>query len=654
MLRQWSGARSVRLLLWPVTLICLSITSCFPPALEQADSKTDQLDSDNIELPAEAACDSDCASLSGPCSRGECVAGQCVAAPLGQDTMCEDERGQCWIGRCQGLVCVVSPKNCSDGLDCSDDACNLTTGECVHDRSACVCENDSNCDNGDPCDGQERCRSDGTCVSGEAIVCERGLDPCNPVACDKRDGVCRADTADNGTSCDDGDPCSLADRCTAGSCDGTQKSCEPSGPCESFGVCDSLTGLCQPTPRSEGAACETISHLGFCVADQCIPRRVLAGGSHTCVMDGDQLGCWGNGFLGQLGIGSIVKVGDDEHPLAFGLLRFTPGLSSVSLGLNHTCSVLADSRLRCWGEGANYQHGYGHNSDVGQTQSAPQLGNLAIPLVSSVAAGSDHTCALMEGSKLPRCWGRNTHGQLGRAATVTIGGANEAIDVSFPSRFARLYAGPNTTCGIDEQARLWCWGQNTLGKLGLGHTRNIGDDEAPSTAGYVPLDGGVVEVGIGSAHVCVLLDDGRIRCWGGGPFLGLARNDALGDDEAVLSVDSVQLGGRAIGVSVGSFHTCALLEDGAVRCWGLNDFGQLGLGHTNGIGQSDLPVASNPVSLGGAALQVSSGSVHSCALLANGDIKCWGRGGDGRLGLANEENIGDDETPDSQPAVRWR
>jgi alpha-tubulin suppressor-like RCC1 family protein len=100
-------------------------------------------------------------------------------------------------------------------------------------------------------------------------------------------------------------------------------------------------------------------------------------------------------------------------------------------------------------------------------------------------------------------------------------------------------------------------------------------------------------------------------------------------------------------ITAGANHTCVLLDRGAVRCWGENKNGQLGYGHTHDIGDKQLPASAGDVPLGGRAVQISAGGLHTCAVLDTGRLRCWGDNEWGQLGYGHKRNIGDDETPAS-------
>ena len=106
------------------------------------------------------------------------------------------------------------------------------------------------------------------------------------------------------------------------------------------------------------------------------------------------------------------------------------------------------------------------------------------------------------------------------------------------------------------------------------------------------------------------------------------------------------MGGTVIQIDAGVFHTCALLDTGAVRCWGAGGTGRLGYGNSVTIGDDETPATAGDVDVGGTVAQIVTGS-HTCALLDTGAVRCWGSGTDGKLGYGNTTIIGDNETPAS-------
>ena len=114
-----------------------------------------------------------------------------------------------------------------------------------------------------------------------------------------------------------------------------------------------------------------------------------------------------------------------------------------------------------------------------------------------------------------------------------------------------------------------------------------------------------------------------------------------------MSFVDLGAGRRALAISAGGNDTCALLDGGAVRCWGDGDGGQLGYGNRNSIGDDETPGGFGPVDLIRPAVAISVGAGHTCAVLDNGRVRCWGHGLEGQLGYGNTDTIGDNETPAS-------
>ncbi len=175
----------------------------------------------------------------------------------------------------------------------------------------------------------------------------------------------------------------------------------------------------------------------------------------------------------------------------------------------------------------------------------------------------------------------------------------------------------------------------------------MGDDEAPSAAGDVDLPDDVVAIATGAAHTCALLADGTLTCWGSNARgqLGLSHTNAIGDTESPSGLGAVTLGAVAVGVAAGGDHTCALLEGGDVKCFGWGAFGQLGLGSTSNVGDNETPASVSTVDLGAHVATLALGARHSCALLVTARWICWGDGAFGKLGVGSQVSLGDDEVP---------
>ena len=204
------------------------------------------------------------------------------------------------------------------------------------------------------------------------------------------------------------------------------------------------------------------------------------------------------------------------------------------------------------------------------------------------------------------------------------------------------------TCAVFESGGLRCWGSNAYSLLGLQSKEYIyGDDEPARDAPLVDVGGPVVQVAAGPRHTCALLEGGAVRCWGDNLYgqLGYGHTDQIGDDESPASAGDVSLGGPAISVHVGEFFSCAVMADKTARCWGNHQFTGLGPLATN-IGDDDVPSDFPPITMGGPVAELAVGHAQACARLVNGGMRCWGQDTYGSLGYGQvyQPDV-DDSTP---------
>jgi alpha-tubulin suppressor-like RCC1 family protein len=207
--------------------------------------------------------------------------------------------------------------------------------------------------------------------------------------------------------------------------------------------------------------------------------------------------------------------------------------------------------------------------------------------------------------------------------------------------------------------QLMCWGDNGSGQLGNAAGGRIGDDELLSIYDIADLGGEVVELAASGSVTCAIRrKDGarELLCWGANAHgqLGHGHVSTIGDDEAAVTTGPIDVGGEVLSVSTSGSHTCALRDDFNVLCWGKNESGELGYGHVQPIGDDELPSSAGEVSVGGEVRSVIAGSAHTCVIRQDDEVVCWGANSSGELGYGHTETIGDDELPDISGPVQFR
>ena len=337
----------------------------------------------------------------------------------------------------------------------------------------------------------------------------------------------------------------------------------------------------------------------------------------------------------------------------------------------HTCALLENSKVKCWGSNRYGQLGLGHSNTIGNQ--ANEITNLpSVDLghnAKAIAVGNRHTCALLNNDHI-KCWGANNRGQLGygtKGGSIGDASGEMGSNLSFVGgnnfKAKAISAGRDLTCAIMTDDNVKCWGLNTSGQLGQDHEETIGDSSNEvSNLNAIRLNQGAKAITTGAYHACAVLMDDSAKCWGYNAYgqLGQGHTRSIGNNSGeIVGLQAIDFGSNLTvkAIQAGTFHTCALLSDDNMRCWGPNNSGQLGIGDTTGskklIGDSSGELADTLLNLPSGTNRrvtiISAGGRNSCFVLDNGDVKCWGHNWAGQLGQGtistadNNQSLGDDE-----------
>lgn len=484
------------------------------------------------------------------------------------------------------------------------------------------------------------------CIPGGA--CDEGLECTAGICAELPDETETGECTELGCDCvaDQDDACADGLICLEGSC--VVDSCGD-------GILDPIE-TCDDGNAIDGDGCDN-----DCSRTQML--ELALGGVHSCVLiEQGRIRCWGNNGTGQIGYGPGVvgNIGDDEPASSAGDLPL-PAAVNIEAGGAHTCAVFENGDVRCWGFNTSGQLGLGSSAVVTAIGDDETLESLAkvelIAPVNGLGLGVLQSCVRVSGQL--RCWGSGAFGQLGLAALANIGDNELPLDVPavmLGGEPVALAIGGYHGCAILATGSLRCWGRNDTGQLGLGNAAHLGDNEHPLTAPEVtaippslPPETTILDIVAGLSHTCMLLSTGDVICWGAGNLgqLGQANNQAWGDAlaETPANLSPIQLGGPALALAAGYLHTCALLEGGTVRCWGSSDSGQLGNGDEEPVGLTNVPTDRPAVTLAGPVIGIAAGGAHTCVVFEDQQVGCWGSNEYGQLGYGIAETIGDDELP---------
>ncbi|MEP7125287.1 MAG: hypothetical protein ABJE95_30430 [Byssovorax sp.] len=381
-------------------------------------------------------------------------------------------------------------------------------------------------------------------------------------------------------------------------------------------TCEQGFGDCNEMPGCETNTTDNKDHCGscdvkcsaYCGGTACNdPVYVAAGYSHTCaILKDGSVWCWGENKFGEIGNGTTVGT---TAPVKVALPGFavqisTGGISFMGIFGAHTCATLKDGSVYCWGSNGSGQLG------VGSTTSATTPQPLALAGIKQVEAGGMHTCAVDTVGNLS-CWGGDIYGQIGTSIKAT-----SLSPVQILTSVVQVVAGANHTCAIMQDATLKCWGMNVKGQLGIGTTTDCTTPCALNVGPDYPKN--VVKLSSGSLHTCAV-DALGLYCWGsnGSGQLGFgSKTDAhLPQAVSLVGVTAIDLGANYTGAVAG----------GKLYMWGDNTDGQLG----DGTPVSEL--VPKDVGLENVE-QLALGDKHSCAITKAGVLSCWGANANGQIG----------------------
>lgn len=571
---------------------------------------------------------------------------ECLYVGCGEGNGCTNTRGSFECAPCPSGTTSNGRTQCRDIDECLDPGCGRGFS-CENTFGSYIC---TPCPSGfdalghNPfCHDINECDPPG-CGRGNACTNTTGGYMCTPCG----SGFTGAGQA---AECVDVNECA---RVTTFSCEddllcvNTEGSYEcgvcPSGTAEGlFGNCEDLDECALGTDTCSDIQQCTNTYGSFECEDA---SSVVAGYAHTCVLfSGGSVKCWGARAGGVAGYGDNVQI-NAPRPAA---LKFAPAwrvARIVAAGM-HSCALYENGAITCWGLGSELGHGIGLGAGGRSvpTYVTVNLGEGCADgacVADDVFVGEHATCALFDESDI-KCWGHNGFGQLGYGDNYhrSVPPASTFVDVGH-RRVMSVRGGNVHMCALLTGGDVKCWGNNQVGQNGYGegiYGEPLFENSAPFDAEVnLGEDCGVEHcharsLMTGKRQTCVILEDGRVRCWGNNEFGALGYGDTMRRYVPPAATVNLGAGRTAVRLVGGEEFTCALLDDGTVKCWGKNDLGQLGYGDTT----HRLAPDALPIDFGDehAVIDLAAGTSHVCALLDDRSLRCWGQNATGQLGYGD-------------------
>jgi alpha-tubulin suppressor-like RCC1 family protein len=346
--------------------------------------------------------------------------------------------------------------------------------------------------------------------------------------------------------------------------------------------------------------------------------------------------CWGYNSSGQYGNGTVNSSAGTSafRPQPVSTTGALAGLQleSIDAGANSVCAIASDQKVYCWGNNSFGQLGTGNTTSSTIPVAVDTSGALAGVSLTKVEVGSQHACALsVDGDAY--CWGRNLEGRLGNGSTASLSGP-VAVNYSGTDPLVDISLTSNSTCAINDQGIVYCWGSNGQGHLGNGSTSDSSIPVAVDMSGALAGKKAMKISSSGGMH-CVVADDGQAYCWGAG-YMGTGIATTQQEFVPVAVDHSGELAGKTLtDIALGE-TSCVIDTEGKSYCWGNNSAGTIGNGTDT---SANSPTATN---MSGALAGQTIAHVtqdqgqHRCALTVSGKVYCWGAANSyGMLGVWN-------------------
>jgi alpha-tubulin suppressor-like RCC1 family protein len=380
---------------------------------------------------------------------------------------------------------------------------------------------------------------------------------------------------------------------------------------------------------------------------RCTAREVSAGGLHTCATtSADNVLCWGDDSQAQRGhtlddpatahaTDMSEGVGPDAGVYVSKVSRVLNGATQVAAGGAHSCALLLDGSVQCWGRAAE-----GQIDGRTDRMTVDQQVNAGVAGASQIAAGALHSCAVVAEGVI--CWGSGQYGQCGQAQTDLapaprlVPNTQGAVDVA---------CGVRHTCARLSDQHVLCWGE-LIDDAGSPYVTPL----ATPVAGLEDA----ISISAGAGHSCALKADRSVVCWGNNASGQLG--DGSTDASAVpVAVADFEPGARQVAAGGGELdgqlvgHSCAVDKSFQVACWGRDAEGQLGVGLGKDSPTRQLVLLARVQSPDPPTLadieRVALGGFHSCALDSQGEVYCWGDDTHEQLGASLGLGAGRPDSP---------